>query len=339
MKHSNAIRLISTKDMSREDWLSVRNQGIGASDSAAAIGLSAYKSPLELWLEKTGRKPQADLSESESVFWGTVLEPILASVYAERTGNKVRRVNAVLQHPQHPFMLANLDRAVGSTGVLEIKTAGWRSADLWEDTIPLAYQCQVLHQLAVTGKAWADVAVLIGGQDFRIYHIEAEPERITELISREAAFWRYVTDDVSPPPDGSESSSKALSWLFPQDSGVCLDCTESAELNTLFSELLSFRRQREQLEFLEETHKQSIQAALGEATRAQFLGGRVSWKKAKDSQSVDLKRLLTDHPAFATEYAVTLPGSRRFLMQVDKPRSVQPPVQTSALSLPAPSEA
>ena len=123
--------------------------GIGSSDAAAAIGLSQYKSPLTLWLEKTNRKQPDDLSEKQAVFWGTVLEPVLATVYAKQTGLKVRKVNAVLQDPDHPFMLANLDREVvghpDGLGVLEIKTASYFSAPQWEDGIPVAYQCQVLQ--------------------------------------------------------------------------------------------------------------------------------------------------------------------------------------------------
>lgn len=318
MKQGNAIRLVSTRDLSREEWLRIRNRGLGSSDAAAAIGLSPYKSPLELWLEKTGRKAPEDLSRSEPVYWGTALEPILAKVYAERTGNKVRRVNAVLQHPEHAFMLANLDRAVGGDGVLEIKTAGHHSAPFWEEGIPEAYQCQVLHQLAVTGKTWADVAVLIGGQDFRIYRIEREDDKVEALIEREAAFWHQVESDTAPPTDGSESSAKALGWLYPRDSGTTVDFTESSTLNTLFAELLSFKRQRTQLEFLEATHRQTIQAAMGEASAALFAGGRVTWKKTRDSITTDIKRLLLDQPDLATRYAVTTSGTRRFLMQIDK---------------------
>lgn len=304
MKQANAIRLVSTRHLSREEWLQIRTRGIGSSDAAAAIGLSPYKSPLELWLEKTGRKAPDDLSQSEPVFWGTTLEPILAKVYAERTGNKVRRVNAVLQHPEHPFMLANLDRAIGGDGVLEIKTAGHHSSPFWEEGIPEAYQCQVLHQLAVTGRRWADVAVLIGGQDFRIYRIEREDDKIAALVEREAAFWQHVDSDSAPPTDGSESSAKALGWLYPRDAGTTIDCTESSTLNTLFAELLSFKRQRTQFEFLEATHRQTIQAAMGEASVARFAGGRVTWRKTRDSVTTDVKRLLQEHPDLATRYAV-----------------------------------
>lgn len=317
MKHASAIRLVSTKTLSREEWLAVRNRGIGASDAAAAVGLSPYKSPLSLWLEKTRRSTPEDLSHSEPIFWGTTLEPILARVYAERTGRKVRRIQAVLQHPEHPFMLANLDRAVGTEGVLEIKTAGYHAAPQWEEGVPEAYQCQVLHQLAVTGKRWADVAVLIAGQDFRIYRLERDEDKLAVLIEREAAFWHKVVTDEPPATDGSESSGRALTCLYPRDSGETVDYSESAELNTLFTELLSFKRQRTHLEFLEASHRQTLQAALGSASVARFAGGRISWKRSRDSVTTDVAQLLGDHPDLAARYRTTVPGTRRFLVQVD----------------------
>lgn len=319
MKHSNAIRLVGTKDMSRDQWLAVRGQGIGSSDAAAAIGLSPYKSPLELWQEKTGRIQVPDLSEKEAVFWGSTLEPVIANVYQQRTGHKVRRVNAVLQHPEVPFMLANLDRAVGTDGILEIKTSGFHSASSWEETVPEAYQCQVLHQLAVTGKAWADVAVLIAGQDFRIYRIERDEAKIADLIEQESRFWEFVQRDTQPPPDGSDSSARALSWMYPRDAGQTVDFSENVDLNQQFHALLDLKQKRRHLEFLEETHRQALQAAMGTASSAVFLGGRVSWKTTKDSKSVDTKRLVAEHPDLAAQYTSTSPGQRRFLLQVDKP--------------------
>ena len=113
-QHGHALRLVSTKDMSREAWLDVRKQGIGASDAAAAVGISPYQSPLELWMIKTGRdgdmpKPDPD-DDSSPMYWGNILEPIVAQHYTRRSGNKVRKVNAVLQHADADkhWMLANL---------------------------------------------------------------------------------------------------------------------------------------------------------------------------------------------------------------------------------------
>ena len=317
-RYYQAIRLASTTNMLRDEWLAIRAQGIGSSDAAAAIGLSSYKCSLSLWLEKTGRQQPEDLSNKEAVVWGKVLEPVLAKMYAERTGRKVRRVNAVLQHPEHTFMLANLDREVvteNGTGVLEIKTAGFYSMQLWEDGVPVAYQCQVLHQLAVTGHAWADVAVLLGGQEFRIYRIERDDDKIADLIRREAQFWSWVTEDKQPDPDGSEDAARALLSLFPADNGQTLDFTESGEFNNLFAELLKIRHSKEDIEQQESALKHRIQAALGSATAALFQQGKVTWRKAKDRLAPDIDKLSQEHPELLQRYAKAIPGTRRFIIQ------------------------
>jgi putative phage-type endonuclease len=317
-RYYQAIRLASTTDLGREAWLKIRAQGIGSSDAAVAVGLSPYKSPLSLWLEKTNRKLAVDLSEKEAVIWGTVLEPVLAKVYAARTGRRVRRVNAVLQHPDYPFMLANLDREVvgkADCGILEIKTAGYHSAPQWEDGIPVAYQCQVLHQLAVTGHAWADVAVLIGGQDFRIYRIERDDDKIADLIERESQFWVCVTENRQPEPDGSDDAGKALLSLFPADNGQTLDLSESPEYNQLFAELLNLREQKEVTERKESEIKQRIQVALGTCTAALFQQGKVTWRKAKDRLVADVDKISQEHPELIQQYCKPVPGSRRFTIQ------------------------
>ena len=323
-RYNQAIRLASTTQLSREEWLQIRSTGIGSSDAAAAIGLSSYKCSLSLWLEKTGRQLPEDISEKEAVVWGTVMEPVLAKMYAERTGRKVRRVNAVLQHPEHPFMLANLDREViteSGTGILEIKTAGFYSAQQWEDGVPVAYQCQVLHQLAVTGHVWADVAVLIAGQEFRIYRIERDDDKIADLIQREAQFWSWVTNNQQPDPDGSYDAQQALLSLFPTDNGQTLDFSESGPFNDLFAELLILRHRKEEIEQQESTLKHRIQAALGSATAAIFQQGKVTWRKAKDRLVPDLDRLSLEHPELLQQYAKAVPGARRFIIQTARSSS------------------
>lgn len=218
-----ALRLIDTRKIGRADWLEVRKTGIGGSDAAAAVGLSPYKSPLELWMEKTGRDaalPKPDPKDTtHPTYWGTFLEPIVAAAYTQQTGNMVRKVNAVLQHPQFPFMLANLDREVVGTPlvqVLECKTAGEFGVKLWQDGVPEYVQLQVQHQLAVTGKLAADVAVLICGQRLEVHHIKRDDDLISRLITLEARFWQYVTSDTPPPADGSESADRALRVLYPE---------------------------------------------------------------------------------------------------------------------------
>jgi putative phage-type endonuclease len=313
------LRLVSTHDMSREQWLAVRNKGIGSSDAAAAVGLNPYKSQLELWLEKTGRMTQEASRDDDNdpMYWGTLLESFVATHYTKKTGNKVRRVNAVLQHPEHPWMLANLDREVlGSSEVqiLECKTAGMNGAKLWRDGVPEYVQLQVQHQLAVTGKQAADVAVLIAGNDFKTYRIERDEDLIQNLVALEQAFWESVEQDIPPAADGTESSARALQALYPCDSGESIDLSQDNVLSEVFSQLVAVRNDLLANEQLEAQLKQQIQERLGESSKAIFTTGEVSWKLSKDSIVFDAKSLQKEHPALYQAYQRTRAGSRRFLI-------------------------
>ena len=315
-----ALRLVETKDLSRDDWLEVRKSGIGGSDAAAAVGLSPYMSPLELWLIKTGRDanlPRPDPQDTtEPVFWGALLEPIVAASYTKQTGNKVRRVNAVLRHPTIPFLLANVDREVvgcHDVQLLECKTAGEFGARLWRDGVPEYVQLQVQHQLAVTGKQAADVAVLICGQKLEVHRVMRDDELIARLIELEAAFWRFVETDSPPPADGSTSADRALRCLY-LGAGGTVDFTNDRRLSSVFADLVAVRADIDARRQFEAQLKQTIVQAMGEADRAEFETGSVSYKRSKDGTGVDFKRLLADHPHLAALYAITKAGSRRFLV-------------------------
>ena len=315
-----ALKLVKTQDLSRDDWLAVRRTGIGGSDAAAAVGLSPYISPLELWLDKTGRadglaRPDPDDTASPT-YWGTLLEPIVAAVYTKQTGNRVRRINAVLRHPSVPFMLANIDReVVGARDVqiLECKTAGEHGARLWRDGVPEYVELQVQHQLAVTGRTAAHVAVLLCGQALEVFRVERDDALIARLIELEARFWGYVDTDSPPPADGSESADRALRHLYPGNGGT-VDFTDHRRLSSVFADLVAVRAEIEERQAIEAQLKQTIQQAMGEATRAVFETGSVSFRRSRDSFTVDLKRLLAEHPEFETKYAIPKSGSRRFLV-------------------------
>ena len=316
-KHA-ALRLVDTRALARKDWLQVRKNGIGSSDAAAAVGLCPYKSQLELWLEKTGRAANTEdpLELDNPMYWGTLLEPYVALAYSKRTGHRARKVNAVLQHPTFSFMLANIDREVvgcPDVQILECKTAGEFGSRLWRDGVPEYVQLQVQHQLAVTGKTAADVAVLLCGQKLDVHRIERDEDVIARLTVLEARFWGYVERDTPPPADGSESSAKALRQLYPGND-TTLDFTQDGVLSSAFADLSVLRADLDKKEQQAEQLRQTIQQAMGDASRAVFVGGEVTFKRSKDGISLDAKRLAADHPDLVSRYTVTRPGSRRFVL-------------------------
>lgn len=321
MKKQNALRLVDTRTLDRGQWLEVRRGGIGSSDAATAVGLNPYKSPLELWLEKTGRQSANDEQPGmdDPRFWGTLLEPYVAVAYQQKTGRKVRRINAVLQHPTMPFMLANIDREVvgePEVQILECKTAGEFGSRLWKDGVPEYVQLQVQHQLAVTGKDAADVAVLLCGQDLQVHRIERDDDIIARLVVLETRFWECVETDTPPAADGSESAARALRQLYPgNDTG--LDFTGDTGLNQAFDELAELRSELETRQQRAEALKQALQQAMGDASKAHFVKGVVTYRRAKDGTALDAKRLTAERPEIAAQYSVVRPGARRFVLALN----------------------
>ena len=165
----------------------------------------------------------------------------------------------------------------------------------------------------MTGKRAADVAVLLCGQQLGVHRIERDDALIARLIPLEATFWQYVTSDTPPPADGSESADRALRCLYPGNTST-VDFTDDRRLSATFADLVAVRADLEARERQEATLKQTLQQAMGDASRAVFETGEVSFKRSKDSDGIDLKRLLADHPELGQQYAITKPGSRRFLV-------------------------
>ena len=173
----------------------------------------------------------------------------------------------------------------------------------------------MLHQLAVTGKSWADVAVLIGGQEFRIYRIERDQTRITQLLELEKVFWNHVARNTPPEVDGSASSNRALSLLYPQNSTTLVDYSEKPEMNALFKSLIEARQHSKQAEQQEALLEQRVKEVIGDAEGALFSQGKALWKCSKPSRTLDTKRLAQEQADFIAPYWIEKPGNRRFTIQ------------------------
>ena len=239
----------TTQDISREEWLKLRKKGIGGSDAAAVAGLNKWKSPIQVYMEKLDEAPEVVRNE-ESMYWGNVMEDIVAHEFSRRTGLKVRRRNAILKHPKHEFMLANVDRLiVGRKEGLECKTASEYAKEEWkDDEIPVAYLLQCQHYMAVTGyDAWW-IAVLIGGNKFVYKRIERDDELINYLIEIEKNFWEsHVLKGIPPEIDGTEASQQFLNSLYPEsipESEVELP----SEADQLFDAIESIKTEIQDLE-------------------------------------------------------------------------------------------
>lgn len=279
---------ISTKEMTREEWREQRRMGIGGSDVSAILGLNSYKSPMAVYLEKIGESPLED-TNSEAAFWGTQLEDVIVRHYAEKNGVKVRRNNHILIHPEYPWMIANLDREAysdtrGRYGI-EAKTAGLRSAPLWDDgAVPVPYVLQMQHYMAVTGWDLFVCTALIGGQQYIEREIPRDEDIIAHLIEEEGKFWDLVQRKVPPAWDGSQAANQILKALYPKSSpGKQIDLPPSVRDVILAHQQLDaqVKDAKEVLKGLEQkkrAYEQEIAAIMGDAEIGLIDGIEVTYK-------------------------------------------------------------
>ena len=292
-------------------------------DAAAALGLDPDKSQLELWLEKTGRQtaslerdPQDD---STPAFWPSVLEPIIAWRYSRSIGRKVRRFSQEVFRASSdlPWMVARIEREVlddEDVQLLVCRAVGASEVHRWQEGIPVAMRLQVMHLLAVTGKHAADVAVLLGGQQWQIHRIERDEPSIAQLIEGERQFWHYLDTDRPPPADGSASAGRALACLYPKDSGARRDFRQQAGLLAIYLELKVLRQALQAKQARAAELQQRLQQALGDATYGDFPHGSIRWQRGRDCTVLDVERLLQDQPELLERYASCLPGERQFFI-------------------------
>lgn len=265
------------------EWLKARLDGITSSDAPIILGVSPYRntSPLQLYATKLGLM-EPDASESEAMYWGKELEPIVAKRYELETGRALQDPGrwAIQVHRDREWMLATVDREIveiDSYGILEIKTTGAHLADRWDDEPPLHVQVQLQHQLAVTGCSWGSIACLIGGQKFVWADVKRNPRFISLLIEREEEF-RYRLQKLDPPPATADSLS-ALAVLYPKDTGEIVELPEAAvEWDRCYREALDTIKNAEGAR---DEAKALLQAALGDASVGRLPGGGgYSWKQS-----------------------------------------------------------
>lgn len=287
-------RLVSTMDLSHEEWLQYRKRGIGGSDAGAICGLNPYRSPMAVYIDKTeGGSEEVD---SEAMRQGRDLEQYVAERFSEETGLKVRRANAIFYNDKHPCMIANVDRLiVGENAGLECKTASPYSADKWENgKIPEHYEIQCHHYMAVTGAdAWY-IACVILGKEFVWRKIERDEELIEMLFVVESDFWNNnVLKNQIPDPDGSKAAEEIINNYY-KDSSI----GKSIQLIG-FDDKLKRRNEIMELEDKLDTEKkqieQEIKIYMNDAEKAESSQFSVTWKSVI-SNRVDSKKLEAEYP-------------------------------------------
>ncbi len=305
-------RLVSTVNLPKEEWLRYRKTGLTGTDAGAITGMNPYVSAFQIYQDKITE--EITESDSERMRQGRDLEAYVAKRFEEETGLKVRNANAIYQNEAHPIMLADFDRLIiGQKAGLECKTVSPYAGEQWKDEkIPLHYQLQVQHYLAVSGFDCWYVAALILGQEFLIRKIVRDEELIKDLITIEERFWNEnVVKRIMPEPDGSKNCYEQIAKMY-----FCSDREKTIELCGFDSDL---KRREELTELIDRLEKekasidQKVQLELQEAAYGVTPNYRISWVMA-ESKRLDNKKLKAENPDLYEQYC-KVSGSRRFIVK------------------------
>lgn len=282
--------VLNIKDMTHEEWLKARQAGIGGSDAGTILGVNKWKSKTQLFFEKVNPELKQQV-DNEFIYWGNVLEDVVAKEFEARTGKKVRKNNKMLRHPEHEFMLANLDRViVGEKALLECKTTSQYNIDQWkDDEIPASYLCQIQHYMAVTGYEKAYIAVLCGGNQFIWKEVPRDDELIEIIINAEKDFWyNNVLAGVIPEIDGSDATKEFLNHMYKD-----IDETEvqlSDDVETLLTALEQVKQEEKELKELKTQYENKIKHILGNNLAGKTSGYQITWKP-QVRKTLDTKKI------------------------------------------------
>ena len=337
--------------LNNQDFAQFRAKSLGGSDIAAILGLSPYRTAVDVWLEKTGKK--VNTADSLPLRFGSFAEEFVAKEYALQTQSVLLNYPHAITHPDYEYLGGHIDRFVIQTNLedlpaltsseqiasnaieivrskdklelignqkidrlLECKTANPFRQQEWGDTgtdqVPLPYLCQCLWYMAITQIAQIDLAVLFGNSDFRIYQIHRDFQIEQTLLDKAVHFWeQHILLDI-PPLAQCEADYQAL--FRKEDSAKSIEAPQN-----IVDEIQKIGQIQERIEKAEDelSHiKQQIMAAMQDAQILTYAGKTIAtWKAPKASTRLDAKAIELAHPELVSQFMVSSQSSRRLLIK------------------------
>ena len=305
----------------KQEWLRERKNYIGGSEIAAICGLSSFdKTALDVYLSKVNPaivELTKDDPNYEAAYWGTKQEKIIAERYAEERNVIIQTQPTLIRHPKYPFIACNIDRWVGNREyILECKTAHFykmkKWGDLGTDQIPESYLVQVAYYAAICNVPKVDIAVLIGGQDFRIYTYNRDKNLEEKLIKIGVNFWHNHIEKRVPPKC---VNTRDTFNLFPQSNSKQI--TAKNDILAKLEELKIAKMSEEQIQKTIEKLKVEIQEFMQDYDVLIDENGNViaTWKNTAPRSLFDLKRFKEEAKEMYLKYASYSKQSRVFLIK------------------------
>ncbi|AAO06098.1 endonuclease [Salmonella enterica subsp. enterica serovar Anatum] len=290
-----------------------RTKYLGGSDVAGILGISPWRTPLEVYLDKVQPRIKPVAPSKQKVFTrGQRMEPYVIDLLSEETGLEIIHRGNRYIHRDYGFIAAEIDAEAASGENIEIKTVSPFKAKEWgevqTDAIPVHYTAQAMHGLMVTGKQVCVFGVLIGGDDFRIYRVERDEETIQAILEKEIAFWDRVIN-LNPPEATTVSD---ISLMFEKDAGSSIEADGKAL--ALFNDLRDMKSRYKSLGEEIAVSEEKLKLYMQEHSILTLDGKTICTWKSQVSNRFDKKLFQVEHPELYEKFK-TSTTSRVFRMK------------------------
>ncbi len=302
-------RVISTLNMSHEEWLEKRHESIGASETAAVLGLNRWQSKIDIYLQKTTKHTGTE--DNLNMWLGREMEPLIKSLFEKETGKKVHNDYKIRIDPEYPFLTTNLDgMVVGEKVPVEYKTTS-----RWTGEIPDFYFCQLQHQMMITGAPYIYYAVLTLGdwKQFVVEKYERDDAFIAKMRAELVDFWQNnVVPEIEPEPSSEDDAKKLYRYAY-SEATVVIDDNLTEKVTQLREKI----DKKKELEGEIEAVRGDIMIAMRENEAITHTDGTpiVTWKNTRDGTSFDVKALKSERPEIYDKYLKPKKGYRRFILR------------------------
>jgi putative phage-type endonuclease len=268
-----------------------RPRKIGGTDIGKIVGVSPYGGPVDVYRRIVEGHT---VEQTQPMRRGQLLEPVVRAMYVEQTGAELEPHPGVIESARYPWMMASVDDLARPDKVVEFKSANLNMLSKWgaegTDEVPEHYATQVHWYMAATDRPEADLAVLIAGDTFRVYHLRRDLEIESFLLEAAERFWRdHIEAKRPPPPDATDSYADYLRAKFPASNGSLLPATNEAR--DVVRRLAEAKAAKSAAEEEERRWRNELVALLGEADGFE---GLCTYRQTKGRPVTDWKAVCAE---------------------------------------------
>lgn len=288
--------------MISKEQVELKKYKIGGSDIAAVLGLSNFRTQLQVWGELTGMIPRGDISGKMQVRLGNKMEAVVAEIFSEDTGKSLHRVNETFRHGEYTYLVGHIDRRiVGEKAIVEIKAVSSWSREQWrEGQAPQEYILQLMWYLGLTKTNQGYLVALIGNQELAIVPVFFDKEIYETMVKKAVDFWENFVVPKIMPMQITKDDGSTLYSLYPisdPNADIILPDEATAAIERIESSVADLKALEDQIE----ADKNKVKALLGDAESGQAGKYRVTWRN-QTSNRIDVDRLKKEQDIIYSAY-------------------------------------